>query len=348
MEAQWEISPLGLHEVVMHRRRNWGLAHRVLQGVIVVMSNPWERIRREQLAHEIHSQAGIVSWDQLASGGWTTEDVRRAVRRRELVRVHPRVYVHHTGRLNRAERAWAAVLWAQPAALIELPTGDQTDEIHLAVDAHRRLTPPADVRLHRVLRLDAMLHPYASPPRLRWEHAALIRASLCDNESDAVALLAGSVGRGGLTGTDTLSALQMHPRLRHRRLISAILADVSTGTESVLERGYLQRVERAHALPTPLRQSPRPGERRDIEYRMWGLVIELDGRLGHDSWAAGNRDASRDLSDVAAGRTVLRLRWRQVMTDACQTALLIATALRQRGWAGHPRACGPTCPINGG
>ncbi|WP_075052015.1 hypothetical protein [Gordonia malaquae] len=43
-------------------------------------------------------------------------------------------------------------------------------------------------------------------------------------------------------------------------------------------------VERAHGLPAPLRQAPtgvgRPGF-RDLDYPEWGVVVELDGRLGH-------------------------------------------------------------------
>jgi hypothetical protein len=73
----------------------------------------------------------------------------------------------------------------------------------------------------------------------------------------------------------------------------------------VLEHGYLTRVERAHGLPTPsrqvLRRTPGGKEYRDMEYDDPALVVELDGKLNHDSFAAQGRDADRDLADQVGG-----------------------------------------------
>ncbi|EGD45039.1 hypothetical protein NBCG_00575 [Nocardioidaceae bacterium Broad-1] len=55
-------------------------------------------------------QHRVASYAQLTAGGLSRVDVERAVRRNELRRVHPRVYIDHTGPLTWEQRAWAAVL----------------------------------------------------------------------------------------------------------------------------------------------------------------------------------------------------------------------------------------------
>lgn len=111
----------------------------------------------------------------------------------------------------------------------------------------------------------------------------------------------------------------------------------------MLEWGYLNRVERAHGLPSASRQVLRRTaggkQYRDIEYDPFGLVVELDGRLGHDSWEAENRDADRDLDDAAAGKLSIRLRWQQVFGAPCRTAERLEQVLHARGWTGNLRRC---------
>lgn len=62
-------------------------------------------------------QDGVTSHAQLVASGLSRIDIERGVRRNELRRVHPRVYVNHTGPLTWEQRAWAAVLYADPAVL---------------------------------------------------------------------------------------------------------------------------------------------------------------------------------------------------------------------------------------
>lgn len=67
------------------------------------------------------------------------------------------------------------------------------------------------------------------------------------------------------------------------------------------------------------------------------LVLELDGST-HDTADARDRDADRDLDDLAQGQVIPRLRYRQVFGTPCRTALRLEALLRLRGWesAGHP------------
>src|SRR5690606_31337244 len=114
------------------------------------------------------------------------------------------------------------------------------------------------------------------------------------------------------------------------------------GACSVLERGYLTRVERAHGLPAAARQvrdSLRGPVYRDVEYRAHGLLVALDGRLFHDNAAARHRDLERDLDAAVDGRATVRLGWGQVFDTGCRTARQVAVLLQSRGWTGSPRPC---------
>ncbi|WP_121256244.1 type IV toxin-antitoxin system AbiEi family antitoxin domain-containing protein [Nocardioides ferulae] len=298
-------------------------------------------------------QRGVVSRRQLHERGFAKHDLDRLVRRRELTRVHPGVFVDHTGDLTTLQRQWAAILYAAPAALhlgsaLDLPTPGGL--VHVAIDERRTVRAQPGMRVHRVADLDRIVHWQASPPRVRVEEAALEIAHRARSELDVVAVLADVVNRR-LTTADRLKvALERRLRMARRRFVERLLDDLGSGVCSVLEHAFLVRVERAHGLPASDRQVVRTGrggrEYRDAGYPAYRTVVELDGWLGHSSWAAGARDAERDLADVAAGWTVVRLRWQQVLDRPCETAGKLGRALAARGWPGAPRPCGAGCRLS--
>jgi len=292
-------------------------------------------------------QDGVLSRRQLTDGGLRKHDIERLLRQRRLRQVLPRVYVDHTGPLTPGQREWAALLYAEPAALCWRIGDRADDEVHIAIDHDRKVTAQPGIRIHRVRSFAAMLDGRRRPALLP-EDDALCMVHEAADELAVIAILA-DVAAAGVSGRRLQRALARHPSLRRRRLVAALIEDVVAGTHSVLEHGYLVRVQLPHGLPPLERQVPRSSrrgeERRDAEYGAFGLVLELDGRLNHESWQAGNRDAERDLDDLAAGRVVARLRWQQVYGGQCHTAARIAQALRARGWAGEPRPCGPACEL---
>jgi hypothetical protein len=116
----------------------------------------------------------------------------------------------------------------------------------------------------------------------------------------------------------------------------------------VLERRFLLHVERAHGLPEGRRQGrerTRSGTAyRDGEYVDQALVLELQGRLGHE-WALDHwADLGRDLDAATCGRLTLRAGWGQVL-QPCRFADVLAAVLTARGWTGTPLPCGPRCPL---
>ncbi|GAA5144184.1 hypothetical protein GCM10023340_11430 [Nocardioides marinquilinus] len=122
---------------------------------------------------------------------------------------------------------------------------------------------------------------------------------------------------------------------------------MATGTCSVLEQAYLDRVVRAHGLPVGERQVSHrhAGDTRyrDVLIAGLALCVELDGRLHHGSVAARDADLDRDLDSVAVDDVLtVRLSWGQCVERACATAHRLAVVMQRRGWRGRPRAC-QTC-----
>src|SRR5689334_18755270 len=77
-------------------------------------------------------------------------------------------YVDHTGPLSWLQRAWAAVLYAAPAALcLESALTDEGAVIHVAVSRDRGvLAEPHGVRIHHLAHLQERVLWHVGPPRL--------------------------------------------------------------------------------------------------------------------------------------------------------------------------------------
>lgn len=305
----------------------------------------------------ISHQDGVISRAQAFECGAADYDVRRFVRRKDWARVHAGVYVDHTGPLTWQQRAWAAVLSCEPAALCHVSarraaegpgrTGhDDGGPIHVAVEVNRAIRAPEGVLIHRLADLDAKVLWNASPPRQRPEEAVIDLAASARREIDAIAHLADAV-RARITTTARLqSALAARSRIKRRRFLMQVITDIGEGTCSALEHGYLVHVERAHGLPTAnrqVRESTKGSLYRDVEYTEYGTIIELDGHLFHSSLDARDLDLERDLDAFVTGRVTARVGWGQVFDRACSTAYRVGLALNARGWIGQTTSC-PRCP----
>lgn len=200
--------------------------------------------------------------------------------------------------------------------------------------------------LHHLTDLENKVLWTSCTPRVRLEHAVVDVAAEARTELRAIATLADAV-QGRLTTPARLrTALGSRNRIARRTLLGAVLTDLDAGACSALEHGYLTRVERPHSLPTAGRQvrdSLRGPVYRDVEYADLGLVVELDGRLFHDSATARDLDLDRDLDTAVSGRLTVRLGWGQVFDRPCLTAASVGSIARQRGWVGDLSAC-PHCP----
>ncbi|WP_202033191.1 type IV toxin-antitoxin system AbiEi family antitoxin domain-containing protein [Nocardioides sp. WS12] len=301
----------------------------------------------------VREQHGVVSRQQLLALGATDHDIARMVRRRELTAPCPGVYVDHTGRLTRAQREWVALFTCAPAALSHesaMPGGDPP-VVHVCVGPDRTVRRMAGVVVHRTAHLATRVDWRRRPPRMAPEHATVDVMESRIRSGDVAGAYA-ALTRACYTrevGPPILrSALAHRARVTRRALIAGMIDDVEHGANSVLERGYLQLVERAHGLPRARRQQASHATGRktvqDVRYEEFGVIVEPDGRAFHDSPEARDVDARRDLAERAVSEAVtLRVTYGLVFNDGCRTARWIATILQRRGWNGVLQRC-PRCP----
>jgi very-short-patch-repair endonuclease len=331
----------------------------------------------ERLTALLQRQSGVVSRRQVLDVGLDDDFLRSAVRRKDLRRVHEGVYVEHTGPLTWSQRAWAAVLCYWPAALshesvlvahelgsrgegsgerrsprqgtdLTGPAGASLEPIHVSIDHHRTVTEQPGTRVHRKRDLGRFVQPAREPAQVRLEHAVLDVAAEAKSDEEAIAALCDACRSRRTTAARLAVALRERRRLRRRRFLAEVLEDVGSGAHSLLEHRYLTRVERPHGLPTGKRQRQvrvgRTRAYRDVEYLGLRLVVELDGRLGHEEQQDRWDDLDRDIGSTVAGLSTLRLGWRHVL-NPCRTAAAVARMLAALGWRGSPRPCSPRCPV---
>lgn len=307
-------------------------------------------------------QDGVLRRPQALGAGETPASIRRRLRRRDWVVVHPGVYVDHTGPLTWQQRAWAAVLVNWPAALagwsaLRAHEGpgrrgyDDGGPIDVMVPGDRKGAAADDVRVHRSRRFAEAVQLHLSPPRQRYDDAVIELADRAGDRLAAVAVLADACGTRRTTAARLTARAASMSRLRRRSWLTAVLEDIAEGTCSVLEHAYLTDVERAHGLPRGLRQVPDRDARgrrvfRDVAYGgsrpRWRQYVELDGRLGHDSPLDRDRDLERDLDAALSDADTVRLGYGQVLARPCTTAAKLGQLFQLRGWSGAATRC-PHC-----
>ena len=246
----------------------------------------------DAIARLMREQSGVISRRQVLEHGGTAADIQRALRRREWVRLLPGVFVDHTGDPTWVQRAWAGVLFYHPAALSGMcalravagPGWRRHPDhlpIEIAVDTDRTVQAVDGYPPRRRAGLGEDVLWIASPPRLRVEEATLDVAAQLPSELDIVGLLADVCQLRRTTAMRLISALDARVRMRRRDRVAAVLRDIADGTHSVLEHGYLTKVERPHGLPRSSRQSATtvgPRRYRDVLYPAYGQAFESGQR----------------------------------------------------------------------
>lgn len=159
-----------------------------------------------------------------------------------------------------------------------------------------------------------------------------------------VALLADATRLRTTTVDRVAEAVEARRRVRERKRFEELLGDM-TGIESNLEYAYRRDVERAHGLPAGLRNvSVSRGTRTDVVYAEYGVLVELDGRLGHQDAGSAFRDLGRDNRHVLSGAVTLRYGSLDVRGRSCEVARQVGGLLMEKGWTGLLMAC-PRCRL---
>ncbi len=298
----------------------------------------------------------MVSRAQALAGGLSPTQIAHRVRTRRWQRLHPGVYATFSGAVGRHARTWAALLHAgtgsvlshQSAAFEQGLCDVEPAAIHVTVEASHRVSARPGIVLHRSRRLRQARHPARSLPQTRVEDTVLDLVDVSRGVDEVVGWLTRASQRRLTTPRLLREAARSRSRLRHRALVTEVLAEVAAGVASPLERRYAQDVERRHGLPRGRRGGTElvGGRRRyrDVEYADFRTNVELEGLAYHPDDEAA-RDDIRDNELVLRGRAVLRYGWGPVVGTPCVTAAEVGAVLRRRGWRGRPVPCGDRCAV---
>lgn len=308
-----------------------------------------------QLAEIVEWQAGAISRQQLLAAGLSPQWIFRRLERGRWQQLHRGVYAVFTGPPGRETWLWAAVLRAGPGAVLSHLTAAElhglldrpAEVIFVTIPSTRRTEIPGLI-VRTSTRIAQARQPNRQPPRTTVEETTLDLAELAHTFDDAVTWITRACSRRLTTAEKLRAAMAVRKKMRWRAELADVLAVAGDGVHSVLEYRYLRDVERAHGLPSSRRQVRVVINGRvvyrDAYYEKYRVAIELDGRAAHpddERW----RDHRRDLQAAARAIVTYRLGWRNVERDTCETAGLLAEALKQRGWTGRPKPCSPRCPI---
>lgn len=302
-------------------------------------------------------QLGIVTAAQALEHGITRQAVWSRLKSGRWQRVHRGVFATFSGPLPWASLLAAAVLRAgrgatashATAAYVHGFSGNRSDLLHLTIPAERRVTSTIDgVRLHYAHRLPQSRHPARWPPVTKVEDTVLDLVDIATTAREVARWVTSACQHRCTAPVRLADALGRRKKIRWRPLLESMLLDVEAGAQSPLELQHLRAVERAHRLPRGARQRRVAGARViwiDVDYDAYDTRVELDGRVGHTMDGAF-RDRHRDNHATVDGRATLRYGHAEIFGEPCGVAAQQAQVLRDRGWNGWPRPCGPDCAIS--
>ena len=305
-------------------------------------------------------QAGAFTTAQAHAAGLPSDAIRRQLSAGRWTSPHRGVYLTGPTPADLAARMWAAHLALGRRSVVGGASAARywglTDEDPSPADAITMVLPDGSNRSARGVRVTrapdpaALAHRARTPPVLTVENTVLSAVAGARTDAAAVDVVLRAC-RLRLTTPDRLLATAAHRRrLRGRALLEVVCADVREGVSSPLEKQYRRRVARAHGLPTGRTQVPSiaQGQRRayrDVLYEAQGVIVELDGRLGHERESEALRDLTRDNHATLTGHATLRFGWLAVAGHSCEVAEQVHDLLVLRGYAGSVRPCGPTCRL---
>lgn len=312
----------------------------------------------QELRSVAAQQNGVLASEQLEEHGVSLELAKARVDAGRWQRPQRRVFAVFSGGVDRQAVIWAALLRCGRDAVASHETaaeldglGEQCEDelIHVTIGAGRNVRGRLPgIRLHYAHRLPETRHPARMPPRTRVEDTVLDIVDTSRSARYATRWVAAAIQERKTTVSRLAERLASRKKIKWRSLVESMLLDVAEGAESMLEVEHLRRVERAHCLPTGVRQRRVAGVRViwiDVDYDEFATRVELDGRVGHADEASKFRDRKRDNRGTVGDRWTLRYGHAEVFGTPCAVAAEQAFVLRQRGWLGTPKSCGDGCGL---
>jgi hypothetical protein len=241
---------------------------------------------------------------------------------------------------------WAALAWAgvllggdvarlgpQASGYLHNLKPDPPEPIDVLIPAHRQIRVDGPWTFIRDSAKGRSPRSVGSPPRMSVEETVVDLTARC-KPGEVVTIVTRAIQARLTTPRRIENALQRRTRHPHRALLIAMVTDVAVGAESALELMYLRDVERAHQLPRGNRQTSRHGlpYRRDVGYEDFGLLVELDGKRGHQG-EGRFRDMNRDNLHVLHDELTLRFGFFAVAYRPCRVAFQVYLALTKLGYS---------------
>ena len=278
-------------------------------------------------------QHGNVTLAQMQAIGLSVGEIRERSERGWLIRRHREVYaVGHLPRLR--ESRWLAGVLAlgegavlgyvaagahwrilRDAAITEVIVPTTAGHVKRdGIVVHRQRLPASHVTVHRGI-------PVTTPIRTLLDLASVLSlGALAKAFEQAQVILQ-------LPPAPLAAEVIARPRQRGNAKLRRILAGAvdPADVRSVLELRFL-RLCASYGIPRPQVNVRIGAWTPDFLWPDHGLVVETDGYEFHRTAAARRRDALKDEFLRAAGLTVIRLTWADVIERPAQTAARVRDA----------------------
>jgi very-short-patch-repair endonuclease len=257
-------------------------------------------------------QEGLLSSEQLRSGGVTAWTQRRLVADGWIFRLAPRVYAlrgspdTHRRRLRcgllcLGERSWVSF---EAAATLHGLDRSRPHAVEFTIDRSRR-PPVLPFAVHTTKRLDPIDHVVVDGFRVMSATRTVFDLALARAHPHRIEAAIDSAVRLQLSSPEALVRRLSGLRGSGRwgcRLVEDMITD--SGGHTHLERRFLELV-RSAGLPTPRKQvvfrsDGRHVARVDFLFDAFDVVVEVSGQKGHASPSERARDAQRrnELQDL--------------------------------------------------
>jgi hypothetical protein len=296
-------------------------------------------------------QAGVLTRQQ-AVATLGRADVERHLKHRRWRPIFRDLYVTHNGPLHPEQQLWVAVLVAGEGALLAGRTaataagvtGLRDHPLQLLVPAPRlpsrnlsRL--PSDIAPVRVYRTAVLPDHHVQigrPSRTTLDRSIVDAAAWAAGDNEARSSIARACQQQRVTPDELRAVLDLFPRVKRHRLISATLSDIAGGATSLAEIDFVALCHR-FGLPEPTLQKRRrdaSGRNRylDAYWPEHHLCVEVDGaqHIDAEHWSA---DMLRQNDIWIKGDRILRYPAWLIRTRPAEVAAQLAKALTP------PRSC---------
>jgi very-short-patch-repair endonuclease len=282
----------------------------------------------------------VVTRAQLLAAGIGARAIERRLRAGRLHAIHRGIYLVGHRAMAAGAREAAALLACGRGAVVShqsaanllhlLPDPAEPRPVDITV-AGRQPAPRAGISVHRVKTLDQRDVnrtdgiPTTTPARTLLDLATVVPPYVLERA------VAEAQVRGLARRSHLIDQLERNRGRVGTRALRRVV-DVEGGpalTRSEAERRLL-RLVRSAGLPLPRANARLRRYEVDFVWPEQRLVVEVDGYAYHATRRAFERDRARDAALTAAGYTVLRVTWRQLVDSPEAVVARLASALTTR------------------